>query len=49
MRSDQRLDVGRGRSIGRLVGQYYHLDSDTSYYREPMEVMEKGGHMREFG
>ena len=37
--SDQRLEVGRGSG---LVGQSHHLESDAGYYREPMEVTEKG-------
>ena len=42
MWSDHRFEIGRGSSIDRLVGQYKHLESDASYYREPMEVTEKG-------
>ena len=40
---DQRLEVGRGSSIDRLEGGYYRLVSDTSYYREPVEVPEERG------
>ena len=40
--------VVRGGSIKRLVGQYHHLESDASDYREPVEVTEKGGSMEEF-
>ena len=43
-RADQRLEVGRGSSIDPLVGLYNPLESDASYYREPVEVPEKGGH-----
>ena len=45
---DQRLEVDWGSSIDRLVCQYHHLESDASYYREPMEVSKEGGHMGEF-
>jgi hypothetical protein len=37
-----------GSSIDSLVSQGHHLESDASYYREPVEVPEEGGHMREF-
>ena len=43
---DQRLEVGRGSSIDRLVCQYHHLKPDASYYRGPVEMAEEGGHMR---
>ena len=31
----------------RLVGQYHCLESDTSCYREPVEVAEERGHVGE--
>ena len=43
----QCLEVGRGSSIGCLVCQYHHLESDANYYREPVEAQEEGGHMGE--
>ena len=49
MWSDQRLEVGRGSSIDHLVGQYPHLVSDASEYREPVEVPEEGGPWESFG
>ena len=45
---DQRLEVGRGSSIDRLVCQYHHLESDAGCYREPVEVPEEGCHMGDF-
>ena len=44
----QHLEIGGGSSIDCLVGQFNHLESDMSYYREPVEVPEEGGHMGEF-
>ena len=40
--SDQCLEVCKGSSVDRLVGQYHCLESDASYYMEPAEVTEKG-------
>ena len=39
---DQLLEVGMGSSIDCLVCQYHPLESDASYYREPVEVPEEG-------
>ena len=44
---DQNLEVGRGSSIDCLVCQYHRLKFDASYYREPVEVPEEGGHVGE--
>ena len=39
--------IGRGSTVDHLVGHYHRLKSDASYCREPVNVMEKGVHMRE--
>ena len=44
----QCLEVGWGSSIDCLVWQYDHLESDASYYREPVEAMLKEGYIGEF-
>ena len=38
-----------GSSIDCLVCQYHHLESDASYYREPVEVPEEGVTWENFG
>ena len=36
-------------SVDGLEGQCHHLESDVGHNRKPVEVMEEGGHMGEFG
>jgi len=38
----------RGSSADSLVGQYQCLESKTSDYWEPVEVVEEGVYMKEF-